>query len=78
MGNRASYAPHTARMVEGASVVETAKVLGIHPETVRRLIREKRIKAERGLNKLGHGYAIPQSEIERIKTNGIDYTKVVR
>ncbi len=78
MGIRTSYAPHTARHVEGAlSVNESAKKLGMHPETLRRLIREKRVKAERALNLPGHGYGLTSTEIQRIKSEGIDYTKVV-
>jgi len=36
------------------TVPEAAKLLGIHPETVKRYIREGKIKAR----KIGHGYKI--------------------
>ncbi len=74
---RPSYAPFTAKPIDGLAIKDAAKALGMHPETLRRLIREKRVRAERSLNLPGHGYAITQAEINRIKSEGIDFTKVV-
>lgn len=74
---RPSYAPFTAKAVDGLAIKEAAKELGMHPETLRRLIREKRVRAQRSLNLPGHGYAITHDEIRRIKNEGLDFTKVV-
>lgn len=42
---------------------EVAKMLGMHPNSIRRLIREGKIKAE----KKGRSYEIPQSEILQLR-----------
>lgn len=42
---------------------EVAKVLGMHPDTIRRLIREGEIKAE----KKGRSYDIPKSEVSKFR-----------
>jgi excisionase family DNA binding protein len=73
---KASYAPHVATMEKGTPVAEAAKILHMHPETMRRLIREKKIKATRSLNQIGHGYVISDEEIERIKAKGISFESV--
>lgn len=44
---------------------EVAKLLGMHPNSIRRLIREGKIKAE----KKGRSYEIPQSEIAELRNN---------
>jgi excisionase family DNA binding protein len=36
------------------TVPEAAAILGLHPETLKRMIRKERIKAQR----IGHGYKI--------------------
>jgi len=41
---------------------ELADLLGEHPENVRRKIRQNKIKAD----KVGKGYSIPDSEVERL------------
>lgn len=46
---------------------ELAKLLKLHPETIRRMIREDEIKAV----KKGRSYVIPQSEVNRLLANKI-------
>lgn len=42
---------------------EVSKILGVHPETVRRMIREGEIEAV----KEGRSYIVPDSEVKRLK-----------
>lgn len=49
---------------------EFASVIRWHPESVRRAIREGRIKAIR----MGNGWRIPGDEVARILTNGLPVT----
>ncbi len=65
---------HTAAFCDGLTVKETAEKLSLHPETVRRLIREEKIKATRSFSQPGHGFVIAPSEIARIKRDGITYS----
>lgn len=44
-----------------------ARVISWHPESVRRAIRQKRIRAVR----LGNGWRIPADEVSRIMTAGL-------
>ena len=48
------------------SVIEAAKLLEVVPETIRRRIRSKHLKAVL----IGLGYRIGESEIDRIKRDG--------
>lgn len=77
MADFPSYAPHkTLLKVDGLTVAEAAKELGMHAETVRRLIREGRIKSAGRKSGMGHPIVISHDEIGRIKTEGIDYSVV--
>ena len=70
-----SYAPHkTSMIIDGLKVSEAATELKMHPETVRRLVREGRIKAAGRKPGIGHPIVITHEEIERIKKDGIDYS----
>jgi len=51
------------------SVIETARLLKVVPETVRRRIRSRHLKAIR----IGLGYRVAESEIERIKREGFPF-----
>jgi excisionase family DNA binding protein len=48
------------------SVTETAHVLGVHPESVRRMIRDRRLHATRVRSGRGSGYRIPASVLEGV------------
>lgn len=47
------------------SVDEVAEILGLSSQTIRKLVKEGRIKAIR----LGHAYRIPMESIQYLKRN---------
>ena len=53
-------------MMEFYTVEELSKVLKINEETIRRMIRTKKIKS---YIKLGRGYRIPKEEVKRLIEN---------
>ncbi len=54
------------------SIAEAARLKGVHPNTVRKYIRQGRIKAETIQGPYGVEYAIPEAELDSLGVSVID------
>lgn len=64
--------------MEYLTLDEAAKVIGKSTQTVRRMIKQKKIKAEMQESQYGKRYMIPKGEINQAYTTTIETTNLVK